>query len=211
MRFIIGLAEQLVLFPVSRVQCTPERFFRGLPGLVRQSHAGVCVATVWCNSGEIDEFLIRAIIFGARIDSHHVASFIRKAFTASEGTGKCMVCGRPSQAFRSCSCGTYEWCMRCEEGGAMVFWSRFGAEAPLSTIFWDHADHDCTPECCTRGHTLQNVSPSELEAMVPRYESVIRDARSEEAGVFTVTVRRKTAGERAEERALLLESYCVKR
>ncbi len=206
MRYVTGIPGQFVLFPKEPVSCSPEQFFSVLPKLGEERFA----VTVWCESeAEIEDFFFRALIFGARILSLYFGRNLARAFVKSGGTGRCMACGKPSRHFRECSCGTFEWCAACEEAGVLVFWKRLGDKASLSAIYWDHADHMCDPECCARGHTLPHATRTELEAMVPRIETAITDLDEKSVGGFSVAVRARTPGERAEDLACLLETHHV--
>ncbi len=95
---------------------------------------------------------------------------------------------------RRCSCGTYAWCEEHED----------------SEVFYDHADHDCSPECCERHHAAESKSAAEIEASVSPIEISIKEIDpAEHLYNFAVNVRHKTEKEIFDELEYLLGCYNV--
>lgn len=97
-------------------------------------------------------------------------------------------CGEPATIILNCSCGNYAWCDKCFEyvGPGEV-------NAPPSAIFWNHADHNCSSECCAKGHQAPEITLAELRAMVDPLEIQMREIRSfPEGKIFLVSFQPKT-------------------
>lgn len=104
---------------------------------------------------------------------------------------KCKECGAPAIYFLNCSCGTYAWCEEHED----------------ATVLWDHADHECSSECCARGHSAETRSIAELEAMVSPLE-ISMEARNQKD--ISVKVRQKSEQECIDELESLMGKYLVR-
>ncbi|MEK7503506.1 MAG: hypothetical protein AAB577_00805 [Patescibacteria group bacterium] len=93
-------------------------------------------------------------------------------------------CGNPATVILNCSCGNYVWCQDCVD----------------SCIFWNHADHDCSPECCAQEHKAPAITLTELETMVDPLNIEMKKSHSlKYRDVFVVFVHLKTASELFEE------------
>lgn len=64
-------------------------------------------------------------------------------------------------------------------------------------MFWDHADHECSPECCKQGHFIEG-SATELEASLSPIEILVEEEMNNKDNIyynFIVKVRQKTETE----------------
>jgi hypothetical protein len=126
-----------------------------------------------------------------------------------ENQPRCQICGAIATDFIDCSCGNYAWCRECEgEPGGPTYTATDPNGGPdheermsFYSLMWDHADHDCFPECCAAGHLYPRVTAEELAAIVRHNVSkdelffLEDEASNDDRVVFHVKVRWKSPEE----------------
>lgn len=113
------------------------------------------------------------VIVSSRITS--TSKIIDVDLPESQEEKPCQECGEPATVYFECSCGTYAWCEKHED----------------SYIIWDHSDHNCSPECCKRGHTSEEISAEELRKSISPIEVTLNDISESGKTTFVVEVRQK--------------------
>ncbi len=193
--------EQLGLFPFCSVARTSGEFLLNLSVLSKRQDGGEFTVKL-PNTEEREKFFERALAIGAHVSLRGPCKILTDAliaFTEREDGSEgdlllCKECGAPAIYYIECSCGTYVWCKEHED----------------SSVFFNHADHICSPECCKRGHTAERISSIELEASIPMVEvSVEEQQPAENEFIFTVKVRRKSDEEYLQELEWLMMNYSI--
>lgn len=193
--------EQLWLFPFCSVARTIEEFLLNLSMLSNRQSDGEFVIELQ-NMEDREKFIDRALAIGGhvslqgpfRLFAEVLSTLAEKAEEADTDLLLCKECGEPAIYYRECSCGTYAWCEGHED----------------SNVFYNHADHECSSECCRRGHTAQRISAIELEASIPMVEVSVEEQQPTENGfTFIVKVRRKLEEERLQELEWLMMNYSI--
>ena len=180
--------NQLWLFPFAKTARDVNEFILNILMLKEWRQGGVFRVEI--NEDKYDEFVQRALAIGAYVTTRRLTeSFSKGLLPFLEDPPKCKTCGAPAIYTLECSCGSYAWCEEHED----------------IEVFWNHADHDCSPECCKRGHTAEKISITELENSISPIEIVVEEnSRRGNSATFTVKVKQKTEEERVQELEYLI-------
>ena len=128
-------------------------------------------------SDKRDQLLERAAISGNQqtleLNKSDFCELLSNSFSE-----KCE-CGNVATTVYFCeNCGGFKFCEDCFD----------------ATVFYNHADHNCSKECCAAGHQKVNtITESELEALIPKIEvSMIKVRETKSNTIFLVNTRKRS-------------------
>lgn len=128
-------------------------------------------------SDKITQSLERTVISGSQqtleLDKSDFCELLSNLFSE-----KCE-CGNVATTVYFCeNCGGFKFCENCFD----------------ASIFYDHADHNCSKECCAEGHRKVNtITESELEALIPKIEiSIIKVRETKNNTIFLVNTKKRS-------------------